>query len=288
MKEVSHDIRPSRIFEAESIRLTRPQDAIQLLEPRLSAFDITAFDSLVENTEDREKTAYLQAKEIVSLSYISLANKANEPDAVIRALASSRAHMSVYMREDVSSFITTAKVDVIGNPFDHAAEIQGHQAVQNITLAHLTGNIGFFHRAMELLDTALKESTDRSALTLAAFRKSRLEREFQKQSHTFQEYSQAYEATHDASMSLNQWERVATVNARYAYDALKEVQNAKSVKYIWMGIHAIARWAHSGIHDPRCFAILPKVFYKEITDTARHMRWRKGAPDSFDYTTLSV
>lgn len=234
------------------------------------------------NLSRYDLTLMLMATRIYVNSFNSLAKRANNaPEVAAHLNASKTAITQIYQDPHVKETAPTMHYDIDGNPYEFSTAIARDEAGYLAVLANLTGNPAFLTAAAQKLDSAIGKAYESSEKTLAQFERDRLAYAAGSLRLGFFGLKLAYERAIRAAQTNNNWERVATIAARFTVDSLRSGHIEEARKAAGKSIGATFK-------DPSTRTILLRELLKAKTESSRTRRWHRTTPPDANYENLQI
>ena len=206
------------IAEAEQQRISGDYTgAASLVRPALAR----VIEHGLDNLSFQEKAGILASLRLFCSAELSAANQSwNAPTVAFRLEEAAFSMSRGYGHPGVQEATQSIRVGPFGESYEHTTEQLRDRAKFFLSLAALTGNIGFADEAIKTLERATAQSREPTAKTLAQFELAVLERRRNRQ--TFQKVEARAGEALFAAYDKENWERAATIGSRFSLLSIKE------------------------------------------------------------------
>lgn len=270
-------LKRSDIEQAEQFR--RQKKYAKALNTLSSAilYPVSEFSQL----DEYNQKLYLESQRIIEKAQQGRAQRAWHADVSASRLRDARDTIVYkYRDEQVKLAAERYTTNTEHSNYDFDTEMGRDEVDYDLTLAALTGNTELLNSAIQKLDTLKNQTTEPTAKTLIEFSHARLVHQQAATPETFEQLKTAYEASTTASAAAQNWERSATVAARFAVDAVKEGKWGLAWNGAKTAVQAVT-------HDLSTLKILPNELWKEATTSMRNFFWRVTGKGK-DYSNLEL
>lgn len=232
--------------------------------------------------DHRSLTLMLMAARIYVDGFNSLAGRAKDARETAAHLASSKGAISrIYHNPHIEKSAPDMHEDIDGSAYEFSTAMARDEARYLVILANLTGNTAFLTAASQKLETAIEKAKEPSEKTLAQFERDRLAYTGGSLPGNFYRLRLSYQRAMLSARENKNWERVATIAARFAMDLWKNGRRYEAVKTAEESLKV-------SLKDPSVRSILPREVLKNLTEARRIRRWRKTTPPGVNFEYLQI
>lgn len=240
-------------------------------------------DNFSKNRLSQQKRL-LTAARISASSSISLAREHWAAPAVATDLAQARnIIVAIYDHAEVQATAKEVKTGINNKPYEYHTEMRRDKILYTLTLARLTGNPELLTTAITEMDNAIVEAEEPTAKTLLQFDQQRLRHRQTATDISFAKLTTVFEAATQASVEAQNWERAATIAARYILDAEKLGDQTETAVVAGYEVYDQAVRNDEALTD-----LLNRERVKERVEINKQVYWKATTPDGVDYSNLAL
>ncbi len=231
-----------------------------------------------------QQQRFLAASRIYTSATISWAREQWNAPAVAEELTRARrAIVDIYDHPEVQTTARRVNTGINNESYEYHTEMRRDKILYTLTLAGLTGNNAFLTAAINEMDATIAEAEEPTVKTLLQFDQQRLRHRQTPTEKSFTNLTTAFESATHASLEASNWERAATISARYILDVEKLGDT---------GEQAVRRgrevYDNAVENDQNIANILNRERVKERVERNRYAAWQASTPDGVNYSELQL
>lgn len=228
-----------------------------------------------------EKKRLLMASRIYVNAKMNIARKTNDGrEAASNFRQVKRVIEHIYRNPQVEQEVGNITSDTRETPYEFRTEMARDEIGFLLDVAALTGNTVLFDRTIVRMDEIIAQAVEPSARTLLIFDKARVLHMQQPTEDTFADLTEAFRGAVRTSSDrkVKNWERVATVAARYTIEARKMGEGYEPDLIEGQDTFAGAEAMDESMSD-----ILARETVKDAERLPKIKRWRRTLSPGRDY-----
>lgn len=257
----------AQIFAAETKRAEGAIFESSAMVSPVCEFDLDRFMELPK----MEQTLLLMAARIYAVSTNSKVARSWQLHDVVRRLKLSRQVVQgIYHDPDVEFVAQSTHKDTQGNNYDFDLEMERDKFRYTYLLAGLTGNPSILAESIERLNKIIDSSSTPISKAAGIFDREKLRHQNENSRRSYKSLKKAHAEAIKISQEKENWERLSTISARFAIEAVRFSKYRDASK-------ALANCARAAITDPSTRTILPRQVLQAVSEKSRFNHWQKQA-----------
>lgn len=266
-----------QVRTAERIRTAgRVSEAASIVSP-VCEFDLNRFMEL----SHEQQTLLLIAVRIYVVSLNSkIARSWQIHDVTRRFKLAKSAIDTIYHDPDVEFAAQITNKDTQNQEYDFDLEMARDEFRYTYLLVGLTGNSAILAESIERLNRIIESSNTPVSEAAGIFDRERLLHQNENSKTSYKSLKNAHIDAVRISQEKENWERISTISARFAIEAMRFGKWQDATK-------AIAKCTSAAIYDPSTKTIFPRQVLQAISEKSRFRHWQSQAKkQGKDYSFL--